>query len=175
MPRKEYVRDRFYKGMMFEKFIESFLRQLQDVRVVKRTDVSSQPHEHEEIKYVPPTPNMLIYVKGSANPITAWVTHKSMSIKKWGSKREIYLSDMFWRWKTWHFMQPDHFMVYGILERGIPFEILWCRVSDARYKGTWRNPNDQNQTDLRARIDMSKAKVIYENGQPIIRKLSEVL
>jgi len=175
MPREKYVEDRFYKGMKFEEFFEDLLRELNDVKVVKRTDVSSKPHKHEEIKYVPPTPNFMIYLKEITEPIIAWVTHKNMTRHQWYEKRRFYIADMYWRFKTRKFMEPHHYMVYGILEEGTPFEILWCKVGDTEFRGTWRRPNDPDQDDLRARINMSASRVIFKDGKTTIDKLSSVL
>jgi hypothetical protein len=173
MPTEEYVRDRFEKGMRFEEWLEKFLRSLEDVKVVKRTDVSSEPHPHEQIKYVPPPPNFLVFLTSRKAPVRAWATHKRMDPKRWASSRKYYLSEMFWRYKTYLHFEDDHYLAYGIVHANNPFEVYWCRVSDTKFRGTWSS-QDPDQDDLRARIDMSKASLVFD-GSKLIRTLEEIL
>ena len=166
--------DRFKKGMKFEEFVETLLRDLDDVRMVKRTDVSSKPHKYEDIKYVPPNPDMTIMMK-DGKTLEVWITHKDMPKWKWTKYRERYISSMYWRKKTWTFMRNGQFMIYGILEDAKPYEILWCPVASASYVGDWSDPRDENQDDIRASVNMSESDLLMEDGERAIDSLDEIL
>ena len=100
MPTEDYVKKQFDDGMAVEKWFEGILRQLKDVKVVKRRDVSEQPHKHEDIKDIPSSPDLEVFLE-NRQKVQIWLTHKKMPKHKWLTSREKrWLPEMFWRFKT---------------------------------------------------------------------------
>lgn len=181
MPREVYVGKKFDDGMAFERWLELFFRQLQDVKVVKRRDSAERPHKHEDIKDIPSDPDIQIWLKDT-RIVRVWVTHKKMKRAKWDEKRSEYLGEMFWRYKTYIFMQEGQYLAYGIFEDNAdivggepPYEVLFMPFSRDIFRGTWQSDYLEDQEDLRAKLDMTRAYVIYKDGSSLITTLSSVL
>lgn len=181
MPTEAYVEEKFDDGIAFEKWLESFFRQLQDVKVAKRTDAAEKPHKYEDIKDIPSEPDMEIWLNESRK-IQVWVTHKKMNKSKWEKNKNKYLAEMFWRYKTYKFMQEGQYLAYGIFEGNAdiiggepPYEVLFMPFSKDIYRGTWRSYSLKNQDDLRAKLDMTEAYVIYKDGVSLVTALSSLL
>lgn len=197
MPTENYVKKQFDDGMAVERWFEELLRKLKDVKVVKRRDVSEQPHKHEDIKDIPSSPDFEVFLD-SRQRVLIWLTHKKMQRQRWLSSREArWLPEMFWRFKTFRSMEEGHYLAYCIFDsrddfgigemqvganiikskfvKSSPFEVLWMRYDKDSYRGTWSDSNLADQDDLRARVDMSSARIIYRDGKLLIAKLAEVL
>jgi len=100
MPTEAYVQRQFYDGMAVEKWLETILRGLQDVRVVKRRDVAEQPHKYEDIRDIPSSSDLEVFVEDQRQ-VKVWVTHKKMLKAKWqGGRDSKWLPAMYWRLKT---------------------------------------------------------------------------
>jgi len=196
MPTEAYVQRQFDDGMAVEKWLETTLRGLRDVRVVKRRDVSEQPHRHEDIREIPASPDLEVFV--GRQQVEVWVTHKKMPKAKWQRDRDSrWLPGMFWRFKTFKSMKEGDYLIYCIFDnvkdfgttdiqigdktvkakyvKSTPYEVLWMKFDETSYRGTWRDYELTDQDDLRAIVDMSGAKVIYKEGKLYISDLAEVL
>jgi len=197
MPTEAYVQRQFDDGMAVEKWLETILRELQDVRVVKRRDVAEKPHKHEDIRDIPSSPDLEMFVEDQRQ-VKVWVTHKKMLKSKWqGGRDSKWLPAMYWRLKTFKSMHEGDYLVYCIFDsvkdfgiavtqigdkiaktkyvKSVPYEVLWMKFDESSYRGIWRDYRLADQDDVRAKVDMSQAKVIYKEGRLLISKLVEVL
>jgi len=197
MPTEEYVGKQFDDGMAVEIWLETLIRDnLKDVKVVKRRDVSVRPHKHEDIKDIPSSPDLTIFLK-EGQEVKVWVTHKKMRRSKWIQGRNRYIDSMYWRYKTYMSIETGEYLAYCIFDsledfgvtevkpgdatsrvkyvKSPPQEVLWMKYTKDTYRGQWRDYSLPDQDDLRAKIDMSQAKVIYKEGRLLISKLVEVL
>lgn len=112
----------------------------------------------------------------NSQTIRVWITHKSMSPEFWFSHRKWYIKEMFWRYKTFKFMKNGDYLLYGILDNEVPYEVLWVKFDNVKKVGTWKNKDNPDQEDLRAKIDMSKSIPIFTDRKKLkIKTLKEIL
>ncbi|PWV88456.1 hypothetical protein DFQ01_1505 [Paenibacillus cellulosilyticus] len=170
MPTEGYVRTKFNDGMNFEHWVDkNFRDNYIDLAVLKRTDVSDEPHKHEDIKDVPSEPDLKITLKSGRN-FEVWVTHKKMDIEKWErNKNRYYLPDMYWRYKTVMSMESEQYLLYGIydanrpVKNSVPHEIYFCQFNKEMIGRVWKDEGKVNQDDWRRAINMSSAAVIFNS------------
>lgn len=173
IPREKYVSDRFRKGMTFEKWVEEAFRRIKDVKAVKRKDVSEKPHKHEDIKDIPSEPDMDIFFEDKV--VRVWITHKEQPPERWSRNREAWMRAMFWRYKTYKYMENGQYLLYGILHNGTPYEVVWVKYDDVKYVGVWSNEENPDQDDLRAKLDMSKSITIFTDKGSTFKSIKEIL
>jgi hypothetical protein len=159
--------------MIFEKWVEEAFRSIDDVKAVKRTDVSEKPHKHEDIKDIPADPDMNIFFED--NSISVWITHKEQPPKRWSENRAAWIRAMFWRFKTYKYMKKGQYLLYGVLHEGIPYEVIWEKFDDMVYVGLWNDEGNPDQDDWRAKLDMSKSLTIFTEKGPTFKSIKEIL
>ncbi len=180
MPTEKYVREKFTEGMAFEVWVERKLHELEDVKVVKRVDVSEEPHSYLDIKDVEPEPDVNAKLRNGRS-VRMWVTHKKIDQKLWEIKRKDYIKEMFWRYKTYKYMRIGDYLLYGVFDKNAniingdnPIEVLILKYSNDLIRGKWNDSANVNQDDLRAKIDMSSSKKLYCDSNLLINLFEDI-
>ncbi len=101
----------------------------------RQTDITSQVAPQEDIKFLPPQPNLQILLKGTSKPpIIAWCE----STRKTYTDFMAYRHALYVKLKTFNAMQPDHYLIKPLVRRidDAITDIVAIRKPDMEHTGS---------------------------------------